>query len=236
MPNLRRDFFDGEIAQSDNIFFHNAKNFQNLLKIRNKYLKEKIYQNDEFSIYQHEFVKTAAKIIKTRLEYTKILSSILSLNYRKLFDSEKELELIYACSLGNIRKKTLREIEELLQVEIEKMFSQEIRYGYSLVGPQKDDFLFYLNQCEAKASASQGEKKSILFSLKMAETDMILRNKKEIPIVLIDDITSYFDESRLYSLLRYLQKRNIQIFMSATEKLQINCTNFYVEKGRVTNG
>ncbi|MDR1835658.1 MAG: DNA replication and repair protein RecF [Fusobacteriaceae bacterium] len=235
-PNYRRDFFDGEIAQSDSAFFTSVKNFNNLLKIRNKYLKERIYKNDEFSIYQNEFVKTGARIMKTRQEYVRVLSSILSLNYRKLFDNTKELELVYACSLGNIKKKSPEEIEALLREESGRIFSREIQCGYSLTGPQRDDFLFYLNGCEARTTASQGEKKSILFSLKMAEMDMILRNKKEIPVLLIDDITSYFDRDRLYSLLQYLEKRNIQIFLSSTEKLQISAEDYYVEKGRVNPG
>jgi DNA replication and repair protein RecF len=236
MPNVRREFFDGEIAQFDPDFFRTAGKFQNLLKIRNKYLKEKIWKNDEFSVYEDEFVKAGAAIMKTRVDYVRILSSVLSLNYRKLFDETKELELVYACALGNIRKKTLPEIEQALREEIGKLRQKETLLGFSLTGPQKDDFLFYLNGQEAKTTASQGEKKSILFSLKMAEMDMILRNKKEVPVLLIDDITSYFDETRLYSLLRYLEKRNIQIFMSATEKLDIPCAAWIVEKGEIDNG
>jgi DNA replication and repair protein RecF len=233
-PNIRRDFFDGEIAQSDPDFFQCVKKFNHLLKIRNKYLKDKTYRNDEFQIYQAEFIKYGAKIMKTRLDYVKVLSSLLSLNYRKLFDNTKELELIYNCSLGSIKKKSLNEIETLFKDSMNKNFYQEIKLGFSLAGPQKDDFLFFLNNYDAKGNASQGEKKSIIFSLKMAEIDMILRNKKEIPVLIIDDITSYFDNSRLYRLLEYLEKRNIQIFMSSIEKLKISSSNFYVENGEIT--
>lgn len=233
-PGVRRDFFDGEIAQSNQEYFLLMKKFNNLLKIRNKYLKEKKHKADEFSIYQDEFIKTGATIIKFRLEYVKLLSSLLSLNYRKLFDNTTELVLEYSCHLGNLKKKSLEEIENLLKEEIESKFSQEIRYGFSLVGPQKDDFLFLLNSHESKSNASQGEKKSIIFSLKLAEIDMVLRDKKENPILLLDDVTSYFDNIRLYNVLNYLEKRNIQIFISSTEKLDIKSQNFYIEEGDVS--
>ena len=90
-----------------------------------------------------------------------------------------------------------------------------------------------LNSYESKSNASQGEKKSIIFSLKLAEIDMVLRDKKENPILILDDVTSYFDSNRLYNVLNYLEKRNIQIFISSTEKLNIKSKNFYIKEGEV---
>ena len=77
---------------------------------------------------------------------------------------------------------------------------REKRYGYSLTGPQKDDFIFELNGRNAKSFSSQGEKKSIIFSLKISEIDMLIKEKNEVPIFLIDDISSYFDEIRKESI------------------------------------
>ncbi|MGF6907213.1 DNA replication/repair protein RecF [Fusobacterium sp. PH5-44] len=235
VPSIRRDFFDGEISQANHDYFLLLKNFNNLLKIRNKYIKEKKHKSEEFSIYQNEFIKHSALIIKNRLEYVKLLSSLLSLNYRKLFDNTTELILEYSCHLGSLKKKTLSEIEKMIEEQIKEKFVQELKYGFSLVGPQKDDFLFLLNSYESKANASQGEKKSIIFSLKLAEIDMVLRDKKENPILILDDVTSYFDSSRLYNVLNYLEKRNIQIFISSTEKLNIKSKNFYIKEGEVSD-
>ena len=96
-------------------------------------------------VYEDEFIKYGAKVIEKRLEYVQKISIILNLNYRKLFDNKKELSLSYECHLGNIKKLSLKEIEKLLREKIKKNFSQEKRYGFSLCGPQKDDFLFILN-------------------------------------------------------------------------------------------
>lgn len=168
------------------------------------------------------------------MEYVKKISIILNLNYRKLFDDKKELSIQYQCHLGNIKKMSLREIEDALRKRTEEKLGQELRYGFSLSGPQKDDFLFFLNSYEAKSTASQGEKKSIIFSLKLSEIDMVLREKKESPILIIDDISSYFDSNRKDSILNYLEKRNIQVFISSTGELGINSENFYVEKGEIS--
>lgn len=232
-PSIRRTFFDGEIAQTNSEYFQDLKNYNKLLKIRNKYLKEERTKDTEYLVYEDEFIKYGAKVIEKRLEYVQKISIILNLNYRKLFDNKKELSLSYECHLGNIKKLSLKEIEKLLREKIKKNFSQEKRYGFSLCGPQKDDFLFILNGHEAKSTASQGEKKSIIFSLKLSEIDMVIREKKENPVLIIDDISSYFDLNRKESILNYLEKRNIQVLVSSTGDLGIDSNDFYVEGGEI---
>ena len=232
-PSIRRTFFDGEIAQTNSEYFQDLKNYNKLLKIRNKYLKEERTKDTEYLVYEDEFIKYGAKVIEKRLEYVQKISIILNLNYRKLFDNKKELSLSYECHLGNIKKLSLKEIEKLLREKIKKNFSQEKRYGFSLCGPQKDDFLFILIGHEAKSTASQGEKKSIIFSLKLSEIDMVIREKKENPVLIIDDISSYFDSNRKESILNYLEKRNIQVLVSSTGDLGIDSNDFYVEGGEI---
>ena len=230
-PKNRRDFFDIEISQIDKEYLSNLKNYDKLLKIRNKYLKENKRNSEEFAIYEKEFIKYASYIIFTRIEYVKSLSIILNLQYRKLFNIAQELNLRYETSLDKTVKVTLEMIQESLKKEILQKKYQEDRYKFSLVGPHKDDYKFLLNGHEAKISASQGEKKSIIFSLKLSEIEIIKKNRKENPVVIIDDITSYFDEDRRKSILDFFNKRDIQVLISSTDKLNIEAKNFYVEKG-----
>lgn len=102
-PSIRRTFFDGEIAQTNSEYFQDLKNYNKLLKIRNKYLKEERTKDTEYLVYEDEFIKYGAKVIEKRLEYVQKISIILNLNYRKLFDNKKELSLSYECHLGNIK-------------------------------------------------------------------------------------------------------------------------------------
>lgn len=124
-PSIRRTFFDGEIAQTNSEYFQDLKNYNKLLKIRNKYLKEERTKDTEYLVYEDEFIKYGAKVIEKRLEYVQKISIILNLNYRKLFDNKKELSLSYECHLGNIKKLSLKEIEKLLREKIKKIFTRE---------------------------------------------------------------------------------------------------------------
>lgn len=232
-PKNRRDFFDMEISQIDKQYLENLKKYNRLLKIRNKYLKDSMTKNEEFEIYEKEFIKYGSKIIFSRIEYTKSLSIMLNLLYRKLFNSKQELSIKYENSFYKSNKLNLEKIEEEFIKELNSKRAREQAYKFSLVGPHKDDFKFILNEHEAKISASQGEKKSIIFSLKLSEIDIIRKNKKESPVIIIDDITSYFDENRRNAVLNFLDKKGLQVIISSTEDLKISSQNFYVEKGEI---
>ena len=122
---------------------------------------------------------------------------------------------------------------DFIKKELEKNIQKELYLGYTVIGPQKDDFLFFLKEKEAKNYASMGEKRSIVFAMKIAEIDMILKEKKENPLFMIDDITSYFDKNRQESVINYFKKRNIQTFITSTEELNLGETKFYIEKGKI---
>ena len=232
-PSVRRSFFDYEIAQADPDYYLYLKSVSKLLKFRNKYLKERNTKDPIFEIYNLEFIKYTSLIVKKRIDYIKNVSRLLSLNYRKLFDGEKELTLGYKSFLGELKSPTLEEIEGKIRKSYKDVKTRELKYGYSLIGSQRDDFVFLLDNKEAKSYSSQGEKKSIVFALKISEIDMIIKEKKETPIFIIDDISSYFDSIRKENILKYFQKREIQLFISSTSDLEIEAKRFHVNRGEI---
>lgn len=234
-PVLRRSFFDSEISQTSKEYLNNLQNYNKILKIRNKYLKDRLTHTPEFQIYEKQYIYYGARIIKKRMEYTSKISIILNLLYRKLFDDTQELKLSYISEINPNKNMDITDIEDEFRKRVARRFSSEKRYGFSLCGPQKDDFLFLLNGYDAKTTASQGEKKSIIFSLKLSEIEMIMKDKREQPILIIDDISSYFDSNRKSKVLDYLKKINLQVLISSTEKLGINSKNYYVENGEIKN-
>ena len=208
-------------------------NFKKILRIRNKMIKAKETGEEIYKIYNERFIEEGVKIIIHRREFIKKLSILLNLNYRKLFDEKSELKLKYDCFLGEVEKKTKEELTEIFERLCKRKAEREKLQGYSLIGPQKDDFVFELNGKNAKSFSSQGEKKSIIFSLKVSEIDILLKEKNEYPIFLMDDIASYFDEIRKNSILEYFRNKKIQCFMTSTEDLKISGKKIIVDGGDV---
>lgn len=232
-PTIRRNFFDYEISQSNYDYYLNLKKFNKILKTRNHLLKTRNTNNEIFKLYNEELIEISIKILQKRLEFTKNLSRLLNLNYRKLFDINAELKIKYESFLGEIEKENIEELRKKMLIEMEKVRMREKKYGYSLIGPQKDKYVFTLNEKDSKLYSSQGEKKSIVFAIKISEIDMIVREKKEYPIFLLDDISSYFDSTREEQILEYFKKKKIQIFITSTEKLEISAKKFYVKDGEI---
>jgi len=232
-PSLRRNFFDYEIAQGNSLYFQYLKKFDKLLKIRNKFIKERKTKDVLFEIYTEQFIETSVKITLMRKEYIKKLSILLNLNYRKLFDEKSELKIVYKAMLEDLNKEE-NLIRDEFRVKLKNIEKQELYRSYTLIGPQKDEFIFYLNGQDSKSYSSQGEKKSIIFSLKVAEIDMIIKEKGESPIFIIDDISSYFDSIRKESIINYFKNREIQLFISSTDSLGIDGKNFYICKGEIS--
>ncbi len=231
-PSLRRSFFDYEISQANEIYYRNLRDFDKILKVRNKFLKEGKFKDPLFDVYNEKFVDLSIKIIVKRYEYIKKMSVLLNLNYRKLFSSDSELKIVYK-TFKDISLKDENYVKEEFLKELNSVKNHEKYRGVTMIGPQKDDFLFYLNNKDAKAYSSQGEKKSIIFSLKVAEIDMFIKEKGDYPIFLIDDISSYFDSIRKESIINYFKNRDIQIFLSSTDDLGIESMNFYINEGDV---
>lgn len=232
-PITRRKFFNYEIAQTNKIYLKEILNFQKILKIRNGYFKEKNIKDLLFNIYEDKFIELSSNIIIKRYEYIKKISDILEKKYNELFDKNKKVQIRYESFITISESKTKEQIEQEIREQISKKRQIELNYGYSQIGPQKDEYSFYINGQKAKSFASQGEKKSIIFALKLAQMEYIISEKKNTPIFLIDDIASYFDEIRKNKILEYFLEKDIQCFFTSTEKLGIKGKTFYINEGEI---
>lgn len=232
-PGVRRNFFNYEISQAKKNYLKSIVDFEKILKTRNKLIKDKKTEDEIYKIYNEKFIEEGLNIILYRREFIRSLSILLNLNYRKLFDEKSELKLKYECFLGNIEKQSREELKEKFEIQCRKKFEREKYLGFSLLGPQKDDFVFELNGKNAKMYSSQGEKKSIIFSLKVSEIDMLVKEKNEYPIFIMDDVASYFDEIRKKSILNYFVNKKIQCFITSTEDLGIKGKKIIVDRGKV---
>lgn len=231
-PDVRRRFFNYEISQTNKIYLRKIIEFQKVLKVRNKLLKEAETKSAIFSIYNKKYIELCIDIYEIRKQYIENLSYLINQQYTQLFGTDKEISIKYEAYFNfndNAREEKIKEFTKYLENKLEK----ETLLGYSLYGIQKDEFVFYINKQKVKAYASQGEKKSIIFALKLAQVEDIIQKNNKKPIFLLDDITAYFDEVRKKKVIDYFIKKEIQCFFTSTEKLDIEAKNFEISNGEV---
>lgn len=230
-PSVRRTFFNYEISQINRNYLNSIVEYEKVLKARNKFLKDKKIEDPIFAIYNDRYVDLCVKIIMIRNEYINELNNHLDKNYKTLFNENNTLLLKYE----NFLK--IKEVgnEKVLKVKIEELLknklSNDLMVGFSNYGIHKDEYIFELNGKNARYYSSQGEKKSIVFILKISEIELIENKFNKKPIFLMDDITSFFDNFRKNQIINYFLEKEIQCFLTSTEDLKIVGKKYIVDGG-----
>ena len=199
-PKARRRFIDILISQKDREYLRNLMAYEKVRKERNSLLQrvaERLAEPSELDFWDEEFIKYGVQIIEKRLETILGLNALLSKNYRCISGNNGDLaEIIYHESTGD------RRLPQRIAADRQK----EIWAKRSLFGPHRDDIRFLLNNHEAATYASRGESKSLVLSLKIAETEILADSDQEKPILLLDDLFSEFDMIRREHLMQFATK------------------------------
>lgn len=207
----RRSLFEPLICQMSNFYVNECNNYKRILNNRNALLKRLSFEKKESSlklleVINKQLVECGSKIINVR---TKVVDKInLEINeiYNKISGCSERIQLEYCSNTtpGEFLK------------QLEMNFKEEIKKGYTEVGPHRDDYEFKINGLNVTTTGSQGQQKSVMIALKMSFSKIIEKVKKEIPILLLDDVLGELDELRQNNLLNYIKNYQQAIISTST--------------------
>ena len=167
-------------------------------------------------MWDEPLIKNGAYLIIKRLEYLKMLSDSAK-NYHSGISGEREkLEIKYISSVGITEEDDIKTAESKLRTELEKKTDDDIRLGVTNTGPHRDDIEILINGRSARSYASQGQQRSAVLSLKLAEAGVLRERMGEEPVILLDDVLSELDSSRQDFLLNELT--GCQVFITCCEE------------------
>ncbi len=217
-PSLRRKFSDGAICQQDIKFAVLLSKFQRTVNQRNTLLKE-INRHAELketlSIWDDAVIALSAQIIFKRLSYIKKLQNHALRFHRGISKEKEELLIEYVSSCGVNLNDDVGKITEKLYAAFLKSQREDIFLGCTNIGPHRDDLEFFINGLKVKNFGSQGQQRSVVLSLKLAEAELLWEYFDEPPVVLLDDVLSEIDKSRQEFLLS--NTRGCQTFITGCE-------------------
>lgn len=226
-PAERRRFMDITLSQLKPSYFYDLQQYMKILSHRNNLLKDMQFNkslSDTLEIWNQNLITTGSRIIKTRKEFLEKLLVYVKDNHFKLTNQREELELKYSPSVKIDGLKELGDIEDAFKKNIDRLKNKEIMKCTTLCGPQRDDYELYINDKNLKQFGSQGQQRTAVLSVKLAEIDIMFEETGERPILLLDDVMSELDENRQNYLLENI--KNIQTF--------ITCTDSHLIKGKST--
>lgn len=246
-PQLRRRFFDMQIAQTDKAYYELLVKYNRLLQQRNRLLKE-IRDNNgdkgQLNLWNNELSASAARIIKKRLAALKELLVIASGIYASIAGGSETMLINYALKTSNDfilqqSDKSENEWQEFYLKELHERQALDILRGNTSIGPHRDDLFFYVSGKMLKAFGSQGQQRSAALALKLAQLEYVKNNTGEYPVLLLDDVMSELDSERRTHLLKFIDGR-VQTFITVNDKHLIpdlnNNAYFYIENGKVMQG
>ncbi len=238
-PSERRKFIDSAICREK---LKNAvvlSKFNRILNQRNSLLKD-IYRRpsleDTLEIWDEPLIKNGALLIKNRIDYINLLSGRAEVYHNGISKGSEQLKISYISSCNITENDSLEEIYEKLKNKIENNRKEDIKTGFTNYGPHRDDIEIIINGKNAKSFASQGQQRSAVLSLKLAEASVLKSRMGEEPIILLDDVLSELDSKRQDYLLNELD--DCQVFITCCEKSNKeqlkNGKIFYLSNGEVS--
>ena len=206
-PSERRRFMDLELCQLDKLYVHNLINYNKVLNQRNRLLKDISFNpklEETLDVWDEQLILYGKEIIKKREDFIKQISKIIKPIHEDLTNKEETIKIDY-------HKNT--EIKNF-EKNLKKNRSTDLKYKSTSVGPHRDDILFFNKDINIRTYGSQGQKRTIALSLKLAEIELVKKIIKDTPVLLLDDVLSELDSDRQNHLLERLN--NIQTIITCT--------------------
>jgi DNA replication and repair protein RecF len=207
----RRRYLDALICQLDAKYLQNLIEYNRILQQRNSFLKSiaesRNYDAHLLQVYDEQLCEAGNYIFERRSSLLKSLLPLIKKLYDEIAESAEPIHISYYSQL------TQSPLAELLRHFREK----DLMVQRTNAGIHKDDIEVMFKNQSFKNIASQGQRKSLLFALKLAEFEILNEQKAFAPILLLDDVFEKLDEKRMYNLLnRVCIKNSGQVFITDT--------------------
>lgn len=207
----RRKFIDTVISQLDAAYLQQLIQYQKIISQRNALLKyfalNHVFEQDTLGIYNEQLHHLGQIIFEKRKTFIEEFLPIFNKHHEAITGADEKVRLVYESSLHT---------SNLLQL-LKENISKDRALQYTSVGIHKDDLLFEIDEYPIKKFGSQGQQKSFLIALKLAQFEFVKKESGENPILLFDDIFDKLDESRVEKIVKMIDNEQFgQLFISDT--------------------
>ena len=207
----RRKFIDGVICQLDAQYLTQLILYQKIVMQRNALLKyfaaNQVFETETLSIYNQQLGLIGQNIFEKRKIFLESFQEIFNKHHQIITNSEETVCIKYQSHL----------FEKNLETLLEENINKDRLLQFTTVGIHKDDLIFEINNFPIKKFGSQGQQKSFLIALKLAQFEFVKKQSGENPILLFDDIFDKLDEFRVQKIVAMVNNDNFgQIFISDT--------------------
>lgn len=235
-PDLRRRFLDRAIFHSDIKYLSEVRQYLRILEHRNALLKQRDLDPVMIEVIDRQFVYWAARLIWRRLQLIARLTPIVQEVFASIFpDQGIDIDLRYQGHLGDSWEHIIQQpqasgeqqLQDTLLEQFLRIRKRECERKNTLLGPHLDDLNITFQGRPFKASASQGQTRGLILTLKIAEIRDIETHTQQHPILILDDVAGELDSRHAAFLFQFLEQTNGQVLLSTTNPEYIQLPNLH---------
>ncbi|QLE42480.1 DNA replication/repair protein RecF [Nostoc sp. C052] len=211
-PEGRRNWLDTLLIQLEPVYAHILQQYNHVLRQRNAFLKGHVETlhatslHSELAVWDAQLATTGTRVIRRRDRAIQRLAPIASTWHASISGSTEVLQIKYVPNIP-LEDNQPEEVQQAFLAKIQQRAIAEMHQGTTLVGPHRDEIELTINQTPARQYGSQGQQRTLVLALKLAELQLIEEVVKEPPLLLLDDVLAELDLSRQNQLLDAIQDR-----------------------------
>ena len=211
--DVRRKYIDSSIAQYNKQYLKNLIDYNKALKQRNALLKSfaerRYFDKITLEIFDNQLIRFGTAIFKERKHFLERLIIVFKKHYKHIANESEKVSIVYDSQLN----------EQTFASSLQKYLEKDRVNQYTNVGIHKDDIVFEMNEHAVKKIGSQGQQKSFLIALKLAQFDFMEKQMGFKPILLLDDIFDKLDDKRVEKIIAFVNNGFFgQVFITDTHK------------------
>lgn len=236
-PEKRRKFVDAAICQLKPTYTALLIRYNQTLRQRNSFLKKcgESYDAVFLDVLDSKLSELGAEIVRNRLIYADWLRSEAIAIYSEISQKKEEFDIRYISKIAKSSEISRAETENIMREKLQKNRASDMKIGFTSVGPHKDDVEIYINQKAVRNFGSQGQQRSAVLALKLAEAEILNKRLNDSPIILLDDVMSELDDARKSYMIQ--KTKNWQVFITGCDKYAVDMMTsgkaYELENGKI---
>lgn len=240
-PSLRRKFLDEVVININPAYHQYLKNYYRILFQRNVLLKNRKDRdeiNRQLEVWDQKMIELGTLIIWYRIKILQKLNQKAKIFHQMMTENRETMKLKYNSNVLTTYTDNKEEISKIMEYKLKSAKEKDFQLKMTTIGPHRDDYFVMSNKIDLGVYGSQGQQRTAVLSLKLAELELFREKESEYPPLLLDDVMSELDPERRVFLIQLIKERVMQTFItsiSLDDLVQIEITK-NAKIFRVKNG
>jgi len=217
-PSIRRKFLDEVVININPSYYQYLKNYNRILFQRNTLLKNERSKHEitnQLAAWDQKMIELGTLIILYRIKTLQRINQKAKIFHQLMTETKETIKLKYNSNVLSDYTDNKEEISKIMNLKLKNALEKDFQLKVTTIGPHRDDYFIMNNTVDLGIYGSQGQQRTAVLSLKLAELELLKEKENEYPPLLLDDVLSELDPERRIFLTQLIKQRAVQTFITS---------------------